>query len=130
MRVLVTGATGFLGGHVVADLRARGHEVVALGRDHGRLEAIGGARVRADIRDPAALLAACQGIEAVVHAAFPKTEITTQVDQKRQGIVDSWPADVDDSAARADWGHAPTFGFAGAFGEYLIPSIKKRYSGG
>ena len=30
-----------------------------------------------------------------------------QVDEKRQGIVDSWPADVDDAAARRDWGFAP-----------------------
>ena len=28
---------------------------------------------------------------------------------KRQGIVDSWPADVDDAAARRDWGFAPRF---------------------
>jgi nucleoside-diphosphate-sugar epimerase len=69
-------------------------------------------------------------IEAVVRAAFPKAEITTDVDQKRQGIVDSWPADVDDSAARADWGHAPAHDFRSAFGEYLIPSIKKRFAAG
>jgi nucleoside-diphosphate-sugar epimerase len=67
-------------------------------------------------------------IETVVRAAFPRADIATRVDQKRQGIVDSWPADVDDSAARGDWGHSPTFGFRSAFGEYLIPSIKKRYS--
>ena len=30
--------------------------------------------------------------------------ITYKIDEKRQGIVDSWPADVDDSAARTDWG--------------------------
>jgi threonine 3-dehydrogenase len=69
-------------------------------------------------------------IEAVVHAAFPRAEILTRVDQKRQAIVDSWPADVDDSAAREDWGHCPAHGFTSAFGEYLIPSIKKRYAGG
>lgn len=69
-------------------------------------------------------------IQQVVHAAFPKADITTKVDEKRQGIVDSWPADVDDSAARADWGHAPAYGFASAFGEYLIPTIKKRYAAG
>lgn len=69
-------------------------------------------------------------VEAVVHAAFPNAQMSTKVDEKRQGIVDSWPADVDDSAARRDWGHAPAFGFAGAFGEYLIPSIKKRYAAG
>lgn len=67
-------------------------------------------------------------IAEVVHAAFPNTALSTQVDEKRQGIVDSWPADVDDSAARSDWGHRPVYGFGSAFGEYLIPSIKKRYS--
>ena len=38
--------------------------------------------------------------------------------------------DVDDSAARADWSHAPAHDFKSAFGEYLIPSIKKRYAAG
>jgi hypothetical protein len=34
---------------------------------------------------------------------------------------------VDDSAARADWGFAPRYDFARAFGEYLIPTIRERY---
>ena len=59
--------------------------------------------------------------------AFPNANITFSVDDKRQGIVDSWPADVDDSAARKDWGFAPEFDFARAFRDYLIPTIKKRY---
>src|SRR5437764_1338367 len=54
-------------------------------------------------------------VEAVVRAAFLKAAITTKVDEKRQGIVDSWPADVDDSAARRDWGLAPKFDFDRAF---------------
>jgi len=66
-------------------------------------------------------------VQAIVAAGFPQAMITTAVDAKRQGIVDSWPADVDDSAARADWGHAPRYDFAAAFGEYLIPSIRERY---
>ena len=69
-------------------------------------------------------------IREEVVAAFPQAEITYKIDEKRQGIVDSWPADVNDSAARADWGHAPTYDFRAAFGEYLIPSIKKRYAAG
>jgi len=36
MKVLVTGATGFIGGHVVAQLLVRGHEVVAVGRDEAK----------------------------------------------------------------------------------------------
>ena len=50
------------------------------------------------------------------------------IDEKRQGIVDSWPADVVDDAARADFGHSPKFGFDSSFAEYLIPQIRKRYS--
>lgn len=67
-------------------------------------------------------------IRQEVIRAFPNAEITTQVDEKRQGIVDSWPAEADDSAARKDWGHSPKFGFEAAFREYLIPTIRKRYS--
>lgn len=66
-------------------------------------------------------------IREVVLAAFPNAQITYKIDQKRQGIVDSWPADVDDSAARADWGFAPEYDFERAFREYLIPSIGNYY---
>lgn len=45
MRVLVTGATGFLGGHLVRRLHADGHSVLALGRDPERLA---GLRAHAD----------------------------------------------------------------------------------
>ena len=59
--------------------------------------------------------------------AFPNAEITWHTDVKRQGIVDSWPADVDDTAARRDWGFAPQYDFARAFRDYLIPTIGSRY---
>lgn len=39
----------------------------------------------------------------------------------------NWPADVDDWAARRDWGWSPQYGFDRAFDEYLIPAIKARY---
>jgi nucleoside-diphosphate-sugar epimerase len=66
-------------------------------------------------------------IREVVISAFPAAAIDYQVDAKRQGIVDSWPADADDSAARADWGFAPKYDFDRAFQEYLIPTIRERY---
>lgn len=69
-------------------------------------------------------------IHARVRAAFPAADITWKTDVKRQGIVDSWPADVDDSAARRDWGFAPAYDFARAFDEYLIPTIRARYARG
>jgi nucleoside-diphosphate-sugar epimerase len=68
-------------------------------------------------------------VEAEVKRAFPDAKISYNVDTKRQGIVDSWPADVDDSAARRDWGFAPRYGFEDAFRDYLIPTITKRYAG-
>jgi nucleoside-diphosphate-sugar epimerase len=66
-------------------------------------------------------------IRDVVLKAFPQASVTFRVDDKRQAIVDSWPADVDDSAARADWGFAPAHDFERAFSEYLIPTIRQRY---
>ncbi len=59
--------------------------------------------------------------------AFPSAEITFRVDARRQGIVDSWPEDVDDSAARADWGWQPDYDVERFFDEYLIPNIRAFY---
>ena len=66
-------------------------------------------------------------IRQIVIEAFPGSGITYSVDVKRQGIVDAWPADVDDTAARRDWGFAPQYDFKRAFSEYLIPTIRQRY---
>jgi nucleoside-diphosphate-sugar epimerase len=63
----------------------------------------------------------------VVQRAFPWAATTWDVDAKRQRILDSWPADVDDGAARRDWGFAPRFDFEHAFTDYLIPTIRERY---
>jgi threonine 3-dehydrogenase len=62
-----------------------------------------------------------------VRAAFPESKVAFNPDIKRQCIVDSWPIDVDDSAARRDWGWQPAFGMDRAFDEYLIPAVTKRY---
>jgi nucleoside-diphosphate-sugar epimerase len=66
-------------------------------------------------------------IRASAMRAFPDARITYREDARRQSIVDSWPEDVDDSAARRDWGFAPAYDFDRAFHEYLIPTIKERY---
>jgi len=63
-----------------------------------------------------------------VLAEFPEASISYAVDTKRQAIVDSWPADVDDTAARRDWGFAPQYDFERAFSEYLMPEIRARYA--
>jgi nucleoside-diphosphate-sugar epimerase len=67
-------------------------------------------------------------IRREVTVAFPSADVTYRVDEKRQGIVDSWPEDVDDSAARRDWDFHPQYNFEQAFREYLIPRIKQKYA--
>ncbi|HKN64289.1 MAG TPA: complex I NDUFA9 subunit family protein [Gaiellaceae bacterium] len=70
MTVLVTGGTGFIGPHVVHTLRTREIPVRALVRNPARatrLAAWGAELVGGDVTDPASLLAACAGVDAVVH---------------------------------------------------------------
>jgi threonine 3-dehydrogenase len=66
-------------------------------------------------------------IREMVLRAFPSARIDWDVDQKRQGILDTWPADVDDGAARHDWDFSPRLDFERAFQEYLVPTIRERY---
>ncbi len=66
-------------------------------------------------------------IRDVVVAAFPDARIDFVRDDARADIVDSWPADVDDGAARRDWGWVPDYDFERAFEEYLIPEVGRRY---
>jgi threonine 3-dehydrogenase len=58
---------------------------------------------------------------------FPDAQITFQPDIKRQAIVDSWPADLDDSAARRNWDWQPDYDVNRSFTEYLVPNIRNMY---
>lgn len=66
-------------------------------------------------------------IREIVQEFFPEARITFEPDEKRQRIVDSWPADMDDDNARRDWGWQPDYDAERAFQKYLIPNIVKRY---
>lgn len=59
--------------------------------------------------------------------AFSKADITYDSNPRRQGIVDSWPEDIDDSRARADWKWKPDYDVDRFFEEYFLPEIRKRY---
>ncbi|MGH2683593.1 MAG: NAD-dependent epimerase/dehydratase family protein [Actinomycetota bacterium] len=72
MRAFVTGATGFIGGHFVRRLRARGDDVVALVRSPDRAETLrdaGVELVEGDASDPAAVRRAADGCDAAFHLA-------------------------------------------------------------
>jgi dihydroflavonol-4-reductase len=72
VNVLVTGATGFTGGHLARHLRARGHHVRALVRSPGAansLAADGIELVKGDLADPPTLAAAVSGIDVVYNIA-------------------------------------------------------------
>jgi nucleoside-diphosphate-sugar epimerase len=67
-------------------------------------------------------------IADLVHHAFPDARIHFEPDAQRQAIVDSWPAAVDITAARRDWGYEPMHDAESAFTDYLIPRIRARYA--
>lgn len=90
MRIFLTGGTGFIGGEVARQLRARGDDVRALVRTPSKaaeLEAQGCELVQGDLSDEAALVRACQGRDAVVHcAAVYEVGIP---DSRRDELVDA-----------------------------------------
>ena len=76
MRVLLTGGAGFIGRHVLRELLSKGHDVRVLDslradvHDGGKTAPLDGAElIVADVRDPAAIDKALQGVEAVLHLA-------------------------------------------------------------
>ncbi len=76
MRVLVTGATGFIGGNVARRLWSRGHEVRALVRSGGNTLTIDGTGIRpvmGDILDRDSVARAVEGCEGVFHCAAAYT---------------------------------------------------------
>lgn len=87
MRVLVTGATGFIGYHAAARLRAEGHRVRALVRSPekgkrvlGPLGILDQELIPGDMTNRPAVQRALEGVEAVVHAAAGVSVTTGQKD--------------------------------------------------
>jgi len=74
MRILVTGAAGFIGSHIAELMQAAGHDVRGLDSlspavHNGRPDQLSGELVVGDVRDPATVDAALAGVDAVCHQA-------------------------------------------------------------
>lgn len=93
-----------------------------------RLASVPRERLTRTAYNTAAFSRSAAEIADTVTRAFPRASITYKIDPKRQGIVDSWPAEVDVAAARRDWDFQPAYDFERAFRDYLIPAIGKYYA--
>ena len=58
---------------------------------------------------------------------FPKAKIEYEINEKRQNMVDSWPADTNDNAAQLDWNWKPRHDLETGLMEYLVSGKKKLY---
>jgi nucleoside-diphosphate-sugar epimerase len=83
MRVTLTGATGFIGSHVLTELQQHGHEVTALVRDDARAEIAasrGATPMVVDLFDRRAVATALRDADAAVHTASPGDATSADVD--------------------------------------------------
>lgn len=109
MKAFVTGATGFIGGHVAAKLRERGDDVVALVRapgKAGRLRELGCELVEGDLSNADAIARGTAGCDAVFHigamykVGIPKSEHPAMYDTNVRGTERVIDAAVETGAAR------------------------------
>lgn len=73
MRVFLTGATGFIGSHVIPELLAHGHEVLGLARSEAgadQLRSAGAGVHHGDLEQPETLASGVAAADAVIHCAF------------------------------------------------------------
>ncbi|MCA9283715.1 MAG: NAD-dependent epimerase/dehydratase family protein [Phycisphaerales bacterium] len=94
-----------------------------------RLAAADGTRLTRCVYNITSFSPSASEIAELVREFFPASEVSFQPDAARQGIVDSWPAEVDDSAARRDWGYRPEHTLRSAFESYLVPRVMAHYRG-
>jgi nucleoside-diphosphate-sugar epimerase len=83
MRVALTGSTGFIGSHVLTELREHGHEVVAVVRDHAKADhvaALGATPTAEDLLDRSAVAKLFRSADAAIHTASPGDATSADLD--------------------------------------------------
>ncbi len=86
-----------------------------------------GAKLQQRVYNVAGFAPSAREIAEHLGQYFPNMSVSYEVHPARQAIVDSWPEDIDDSAAQRDFGWAPRYTFESGFAEYLLPAVCKRY---
>ena len=83
MKVVLTGATGFVGSHVLADLYKHGHEVTALVRDDAQADTVaarGATPVVVDLYDRPAVARLLGNADGAIHTASPGDATSADLD--------------------------------------------------
>ena len=89
MKVALTGATGFIGSHMLAELQAHGHDVTALVRDDGQVDTVatrGATPSVVDLYDRATLAGLLSAADAAIHTASPGDATSADLDS---AVVDA-----------------------------------------
>jgi uncharacterized protein YbjT (DUF2867 family) len=92
MKVTLTGSTGFIGSHILTELRQHGHEVTALVRDDaqaGTVAASGATPVVVDLYDRPAVIKALNGTDGAIHTASPGDATSANLDAAMVDAVTS-----------------------------------------
>ena len=83
MKVALTGATGFIGSHVLTELQEHGHEVTALVRDDDQAETVaarGATPAVVDLYDRPAVVDLLSEADGAIHTASPGDETSADLD--------------------------------------------------
>jgi nucleoside-diphosphate-sugar epimerase len=83
MKIALTGSTGFVGSHILAELQAHGHEVVALVRDDAQAATVtgrGATPAIVDLYDRPAVVEVFRGTDGAVHTASPGDATSAALD--------------------------------------------------
>jgi nucleoside-diphosphate-sugar epimerase len=89
MKVALTGATGFIGSHVLAELQEHGHEVTALVRDEAQVDVVaarGATPIVIDLYDRPALVSTLGDADGAIHTASPGDATSADLDS---AVVDA-----------------------------------------
>ncbi len=94
MKVVLTGATGFIGSHVLADLHKHGHEVTALVRDDAQADTVaarGATPVVVDLYDRPAVARLLSNADGAIHTASPGDATSANLDSAvADAVIDAF----------------------------------------